>query len=82
MGCAYKYLNGGPGAPAFLHVRKDLQEAFLPGLRGWFGSAEPFAFNLNYSPTAGMRRFLVGTPPNPFTADGGTWDQAPSGSGD
>ncbi|MFO7724751.1 MAG: kynureninase [Oceanipulchritudo sp.] len=63
VGCAYKYLNGGPGAPAFLYVRKDLQEALLPGLRGWFGSAEPFAFNLDYSPAAGMRRFLVGTPP-------------------
>lgn len=63
VGCAYKYLNGGPGAPAFLYVRKDLQETFLPGLRGWFGSAEPFAFNLDYIPAAGMRRFLVGTPP-------------------
>ena len=63
VGCAYKYLNGGPGAPAFLYVRKSLQERLEPVLRGWFGSADPFAFQPEYHAAPGIRRFLVGTPP-------------------
>ena len=63
IGCSYKYLNGGPGAPAFLYVRKALQESLQPQLSGWFGSQDPFAFNTGYTPAEGIRRFLVGTPP-------------------
>jgi kynureninase len=63
VGCTYKYLNGGPGAPAFLYVRRDLQEEALSPIWGWFGRKSPFAFDLVYEPAEGMRRFLVGTPP-------------------
>jgi len=63
VGCTYKYLNGGPGAPAFLHVRRDLQEQALSPIWGWFGRKSPFAFDPAYEPAEGMRRFLVGTPP-------------------
>jgi kynureninase len=63
VGCAYKYLNGGPGAPAFLYVRKSLQERLIPALAGWFGARDPFAFNARYSPANGIRRFMTGTPP-------------------
>ena len=63
VGCSYKYLNGGPGAPAFLFVRKGLQEKLLPQLAGWFGSRHPFQFEPHYSPARGIRRFLAGTPP-------------------
>ncbi|HVP21750.1 MAG TPA: kynureninase [Anaerolineaceae bacterium] len=63
IGCTYKYLNGGPGAPAFLYVRQSLQnEAFSP-IWGWFGNAVPFKFDLEYAPAPGIRRFLIGTPP-------------------
>ncbi len=62
VGCTYKYLNGGPGAPAFLYARKDLQEGALSPICGWFGQQSPFAFDLDYSPGMGMRRFLSGTP--------------------
>jgi kynureninase len=62
VGCTYKYLNGGPGAPAFLYVRKDLPEAVSP-IWGWFGQRSPFAFDLEYYPVDGIARFLVGTPP-------------------
>jgi kynureninase len=63
VGCTYKYLNGGPGAPAFLYVRRDLQEEALSPIWGWFGQRSPFDFNLEYEPTEGVGRFLVGTPP-------------------
>ena len=63
VGCTYKYLNGGPGASAFLYVRRDLQEKVLSPIWGWFGQRSPFAFDLEYEPTEGVGRFLVGTPP-------------------
>ena len=61
VGCTYKYLNAGPGAPAFLYVRSELQ-AGNPWLQGWFGQNKPFEFEAQYSPAIGMRRFLTGTP--------------------
>jgi kynureninase len=63
VGCTYKYLNGGPGAPAFLYVRRELQEATTSPIWGWFGQGSPFAFDLEYEPSQDVRRFLVGTPP-------------------
>jgi kynureninase len=63
IGCGYKYLNGGPGAPAFLYIRRDLQTALRNPISGWMGQANLFAFDLDYAPTGGMRRFLTGTPP-------------------
>jgi len=63
VGCTYKYLNGGPGAPAFLYVRRDLQPALQNPIAGWFGREDPFRFALDYQPEAGIRRFLTGTPP-------------------
>ena len=62
-GCTYKYLNGGPGAPAFLYVRRDLQEEALSPIWGWFGEHAPFNFDLDYAPAEGIQRFLCGTPP-------------------
>jgi kynureninase len=63
VGCSYKYLNGGPGAPAFLFVRKELQEKLFSPVQGWFGHQQPFQFNLDFSPAQGIRKFLAGTPP-------------------
>lgn len=63
VGCTYKYLNGGPGAPAFLYVRRDLQEQTLSPIWGWFGQRSPFAFDLEYEPAEGITRFLVSSPP-------------------
>ena len=62
-GCTYKYLNGGPGAPAFLYVRSGLQSEALSPIWGWFGERAPFSFELEYAPAAGIQRFLCGTPP-------------------
>jgi kynureninase len=62
-GCTYKYLNGGPGAPAFLYVRRGLQEEALSPIWGWFGERAPFSFELDYKPADGIQRFLCGTPP-------------------
>ena len=63
VGCTYKYLNGGPGSPAYLYVRKELQEQLQPPIWGWFGVSNPFDFSLEFDPYAGIRRFLVGSPP-------------------
>jgi kynureninase len=62
VGCTYKYLNGGPGAPAFLFVRKDLQEELRSPIWGWFGQKVQFDMELNYEPAPGLARFLAGTP--------------------
>jgi kynureninase len=63
VGCCYKYLNGGPGAPAFLYVRREMQEELLSPIWGWFGQRDAFDFGLDYRPAEGVARFLAGTPP-------------------
>ncbi len=63
VGCSYKYLNGGPGSPAFLYIRQDLQQLMVNPVSGWMGHKDPFDFDLRYEPSAGLRRFLSGTPP-------------------
>jgi kynureninase len=62
-GCGYKYLNGGPGAPAFLYVARRLHDTIHSPLRGWMGHAEPFAFEPGHRHAPGVRGFLCGTPP-------------------
>ena len=63
VGCTYKYLNGGPGSPAFLYVRTDLQDDLTEPISGWWSHADPFGFDRRYRPTSGIRRFLTGTAP-------------------
>ena len=63
VGCCYKYLNGGPGAPAFLYVRTDLQEKLRNPISGWMGQKNMFNFDLTYTPAPGLPRFFSGTPP-------------------
>jgi len=63
VGCTYKYLNGGPGSPAFLYVNEVLQEKLTSPVWGWFGDSNPFAFDHEYKPAAGISKFMVGTPP-------------------
>ena len=62
VGCTYKYLNGGPGAPAFIYVRPDLIEHVRPALSGWLGHDAPFAMELGYRPAMSIERLRVGTP--------------------
>lgn len=61
-GCTYKYLNGGPGSPAFGYVRADHQATMAQPIQGWMGSAEPFEMGPRYQPHDGIRRFISGTP--------------------
>lgn len=63
IGCTYKYLNGGPGAPAFLYVNRALQEEALSPIWGWWGQAQPFSFGLDYQAAPGVTRFQAGTAP-------------------
>lgn len=63
IGCTYKYLNGGPGSPAFLYVREDLQAKLNQPIWGWFGQHRPFDFSLTYEPAHGIQHFMAGTPP-------------------
>lgn len=63
VGCTYKYLNGGPGAPAFIYARPDIVESIDPALAGWLGHAAPFAMERQYRPAMSTERLRVGTPP-------------------
>lgn len=63
VGCTYKYLNGGPGAPAFAYVRAGLQGGLAQPIWGWMGAADVFGMRERYEPAAGMRAFVSGTPP-------------------
>jgi kynureninase len=63
VGCTYKYLNSGPGGPAFIYVAPRHQAAARPALSGWLGHEAPFAFDLDYRPGSGIERMRVGTPP-------------------
>ena len=63
VGCTYKYLNGGPGAPAFIYVRDDCVDDLQTPLPGWLGHSEPFAFSNTYQAAEGVQRFVAGTPP-------------------
>lgn len=63
LGCGYKFLNGGPGAPSFVYVSQACQDRIDPLLPGWFGHARPFVFEPDYAPADGIARLQVGTPP-------------------
>lgn len=62
IGCTYKYLNGGPGSPAFLYVRKDLQKEMQSPIWGWFGAKNPFDFDLDFIENNDIKKFMTGTP--------------------
>ena len=62
VGCTYKYLNGGPGSPAFIYIRKDLQAQLLSPIWGWFAQTNQFEMDLNFNPVPSITRFLAGTP--------------------
>lgn len=80
VGCTYKYLNGGPGAPAFIYVAPRLADRVRPALSGWLGHEAPFAFDLDYRPGSGIERMRVGTPPiiqmTALSAAMDIWDMA------
>jgi kynureninase len=63
VGCTYKYLNGGPGSPAFIWVAARHQDRFWQPLSGWWGHSRPFDMAVDYQPAQGIRRFLCGTQP-------------------
>jgi len=63
IGCTYKYLNGGPGAPGFIYINKKIQDKLTSPIWGWWGQKNPFDFSLDYEPAPGAQRFLVGTQP-------------------
>ena len=63
VGCTYKYLNGGPGSPAFIYARPDIAAQTAPILSGWMGHAAPFDMVPGYAPAGGIERFRIGTPP-------------------
>jgi kynureninase len=63
LGCTYKYLNGGPGSPAFIYANKNLNKSYTSPIWGWWGSKDPFNFAIDYSPTPGVQRFLSGSQP-------------------
>ena len=63
VGCTYKFLNGGPGSPAFIYVSPSIQDQVTPALRGWLGHASPFEFATAYRPVPGIGKMRVGTPP-------------------
>jgi kynureninase len=62
VGCGYKYLCGGPGAPGYLYVAPRLQSKVMPAIQGWFGHAAPMDFKMRYRPAPGVQRHVVGTP--------------------
>jgi kynureninase len=62
VGCTYKYLNGGPGSPAFAYVAARHLDAFTQPIQGWMGNTDPFLMGPDYVPTEGIRRFISGTP--------------------
>lgn len=80
IGCTYKYLNGGPGAPAFIYVSPKHIDTARPAMSGWLGHDAPFAFELNYRPHTGIERMRVGTPPvlamSALSCALDIWDQA------
>ncbi|CAD0183549.1 Kynureninase [Ruegeria sp. THAF57] len=80
VGCTYKYLNGGPGAPAFIYVAPRLTDRVRPALSGWLGHEAPFSFDLEYRPGSGIERMRVGTPPiiqmTALSAAMDIWDMA------